>query len=218
VVHLGQMWIGLAILLMAQALPAADAEPGFQPLFNGRDLEGWQLVKGKGPGYVAQDGMLVCPADGGGNLFTVKEYANFVLRLEFRLREGSNNGIGIRSPLAGDVAYSGMEIQVIDNDGPTYRGKLKPWQVHGSIYHVFPARTGYLRATGEWNEQEIIADGRRITVTLNGTKILDADLGSVRDPELLAKHPGLSRTSGHIGFLGHGTHVDFRRIRVKELP
>jgi hypothetical protein len=71
---------------------------------------------------------------------------------------------------------------------------------------------------GEWNEEEIVADGRRIKVTLNGVIILDADLSMVKEAKVLARHPGLARTAGHIGFLGHGTLVEFRNIRVKELP
>jgi hypothetical protein len=79
-----------AAVLFAAA--AFAAEPGFHPLFNGKDLDGWKLIGGRGPGYVVEKGIIVCPADGGGNLFTGKEYGNFVLRLDFRLSEGGNNG------------------------------------------------------------------------------------------------------------------------------
>lgn len=206
----------LALLLIAASLLPA-AEPGFVPLFNGKDLSGWQLADGKGPGYLVKEGVLFCPADGGGNLFTVREYANFVLRFEFRLEEGSNNGIGIRAPLEGDAAYAGMEIQVLDDTAPVYRGRLKPAQYHGSIYDVVPAKQGFRRPNGQWNEEEITANGRHIKVVLNGTTIVDADLGTVTDPKVLARHPGLARASGHIGFLGHGTKVEFRKIRLKKL-
>ena len=61
------------------------AEDGFVSLFDGKSLNGWTLIGGKGPGYVVQDGILVCPADGGGNLLTEKEFSNFVLRFEYKL-------------------------------------------------------------------------------------------------------------------------------------
>ena len=199
------------------ALAAAPAEPGFTPLFNGKDLSGWKLVHGRGQGYLAKKGIIVCPAKGGGNLYTEKEYANFVLRLDFRLSKGGNNGIGIRAPLEGDAAYQGMEIQVLDDYAKRYRN-LQPWQHTGSIYNVVPAKTGVLKKAGQWNEYEITADGRRVSIKLNGVVVVDADLDSVKDPEVLKKHPGLARASGHIGFLGHGTKVEFRNIRVKELP
>lgn len=206
----------LLTLLVAVSCSGAD-EPGFAPIFNGRDLSGWTIRGQYGPGYVVEDGKIVCPADGGGNLFTEKEYANFILRFEFKLEEGSNNGIGIRAPYEGDAAYKGMEIQILDHDAPVYRGKLRPAQYHGSIYDVVAAKTGYLKPTGEWNVEEIIADGRHIKVTLNGTVIVDANLDDVTDPAVLKKHPGLARATGHIGLLGHHSRVEFRNMRVREL-
>jgi hypothetical protein len=206
--------LALSALLL---LPVTAAEKGFQSLFNGKNLDGWVLVGGKGPGYVVQDGNLVCPADGGGNLLTEQDYSDFVFRFEFKLADGSNNGVGIRAPLEGDIAYTGMEIQILDHDSPRYQGKLKPTQYHGSIYDVIPAKTGFLKEVGEWNHEEITAIGRKIKVVLNGTTIVDADLDTVSDPAILQKHPGLARTKGRIGFLGHGTRVDFRNIRVRPL-
>ena len=172
-----------------------------------------------GPGFLVRDGMIVCPYEGGQKLMTEKEYANFVLRLEYKLQEDGNNGIGIRAPRDGQTSVHGMEIQILDQSGPKYKPmKLKPEQYNGSIYGVFPARTGFLRKPGEWNEQEIRADGRRITITLNGVIVLNADLDDVREPEVLKAHPGLARKSGHIVLLGHQAHVEFRNIRIKELP
>ena len=206
-----------ALLPIIFAGTAAPAERGFHPLFDGKTLNGWKLVRGHGPGYVVETGVLVCPADGGGNLFTEKEYANFILRLEFRLTEGGNNGVGIRAPYEGDAAYQGMEIQILDDNAPRYAGRLKPAQYTGSIYDVFPAKQGHLKPTGEWNSEEIKAEGRHITVTLNGAVVVDANLDSVTGPEILKRHPGLQRTTGHVGFLGHGTRVDFRNVRIREL-
>lgn len=195
---------------------AAD-EPGFKPLFDGRSTAGWKLVKGHGPGYVVKDGILECPADGGGNLFTEKEYKNFIFRYEYRLSAGGNNGVGIRAPLDGDAAYQGMEIQILDDGHERYKGKIKSEQHSGSVYDVQPARTGFQKPAGEWNEAEIMAKGSHIRVTLNGVIIVDTDLSLVREEAVLKKHPGLRKASGHIGFLGHGTLVEFRNIRVKEL-
>jgi hypothetical protein len=142
------------------SLTPKEAAQGWKLLWDGKTLNGWKLVGGHGPGYLVQDARIVCPADGGGNLFTEKEYANFVFRFEFKLEEGSNNGIGIRAPYEGDAAYQGMEIQILDNDAPRYR-KLRAAQYHGSIYDVIPAKTGFLKPTGQWNEEEITARGRR---------------------------------------------------------
>jgi hypothetical protein len=195
---------------------AFAVEPGFTELFNGKNLDGWTLVRGQGPGYVVENGILVCPADGGGNLLTEKDYANFVLRLDFKMEPGGNNGVGIRAPLSGDIAYSGMEIQILDQDHPKYKN-LQVWQRTGSVYHVVPAQKDALKPAGEWNSYEITANGKKITVTLNGTVINDADLSTVKDEAIIAKHPGIQRTTGRVGFLGHGTKVEFRNIRIREL-
>jgi hypothetical protein len=207
----------IVILAVVSCLTAGAAEPGFKPLFNGKNLDGWKLVRGIGPGYVVKNGILVCPPDGGGNLFTGKEYANFVLRLDFKLSEGGNNGVGIRAPYEGDAAFQGMEIQVLDDPAPRYKN-IKPGQHCGSIYDVFPAKQGALKPTGKWNRYEITAKGRRVKIVMNGKTVVDADLATVTAPEVLKRHPGLARATGHIGFLGHKSHVEFRNIKLKELP
>lgn len=209
------------MLVAGSALLAQAAEKGFTPLFNGKDLTGWKLIKPHGPGYVVENGILVCPADGGGNLFTEKEYSDFILRLDWRLWDGGNNGVGIRAPLEGDAAYVGMEIQILDETSDKYKKDgvtiLKPGQYTGSVYDVGPAKAGHVKRDGVWNNYEIQAKGPKIKVTLNGVVINDFDLSSVTDPAVLKKHPGIKNKSGHIGFLGHGTKVEFRNIRIKEL-
>jgi hypothetical protein len=212
----------IALVLSAVVGFAKDDTPadekGFVPIFNGKDLTGW-TYGGKekaGKGYQVENGVLFCTDDDGGKLMTEKEYGDFALRFEFKLERNSNNGVGIRAPLEGDAAYNGMEIQILDDSGSDYK-KLRPAQYHGSIYDVFPAKRGSLKPVGEWNSQEIIARGRHVTVKLNGTTIVDANLDGVKDPAVLKKHPGLARTTGHIGLLGHGTRVEFRNLRVKEL-
>ena len=198
-------------------ISAQEKSDGFVPLFNGRDLSNWT---GDKQSYIAEDGLIVIkPLDGGGgNLYTEKEYSDFVFRFEFQLTPAANNGIGIRAPLEGDAAYAGMEIQLLDNDAPEYE-HLQPYQYHGSVYGVIPAKRGYLKPVGEWNSEEISAIGTHITVTLNGTVIIDGDIAGPRDNGTMdhKDHPGLKNKTGHIGFLGHGSIVKFRNIRIKDL-
>jgi len=199
---------------------AARVEAGFKSLFDGTSLNGWKFVGKAGQEYKVRGGNIVCEEGVQGNLFTEKEYENFVFRFEFKLDYGSNNGVGIRAPLEGDAAYVGMEIQILEESGAVAGkwGKLKPEQYHGSVYGVAAAKLGAMKKPGEWNTQEIVADGRRIKVTLNGKVITDFDLNSVTDAKILAQHPGMLRPGGHIGFLGHNDHVELRNLRVKELP
>jgi hypothetical protein len=172
--------------------------------------------------YYARDGQIVCdPTKGGrGNIYTDREYSNFIMRFEFQLTPAANNGLGIRTPLEGDAAYVGMELQILDNEVDVYKN-LEIYQYHGSVYGVIPAKRGYLKPTGEWNTQEVIADGNHITVTLNGAVILDGDIAEASNNFVQTKdklnHPGLSNKSGHIGFLGHGSPLSFRNLRIKEL-
>jgi len=206
------------ILSLAGASLLPAAEKGFKDLFNGKDLSGWTLIKGHGKGYVVENGLLICPEDGDGNLFTEKEYSDFTLRLEWRLWDGGNNGVAIRAPLEGDAAYVGMEIQILDETSEKYKkgAGLKPTQMTGSVYEVFAAKSGNVKRDGVWNQYEIAAIGSNIKVTLNGVVITDVNLNSVKDEIVLKKHPGLARKEGHIGFLGHGTRVEFRNIRIRE--
>ena len=203
----------------APPLPPPDRD-GFVSLFNGKDLTGWM---GSTSGYAVEDGVLVCKEKGGGMLLTMHRFADFVLRFEFQIPPGANNGLAIRSPASGNPAYAGMELQIIDNQGykDVHKYELKPWQTHGSIYGCVPAKTGALKPCGEWNEQEVRAVGSRITVVVNGQTIVDADvdtLAETADGKGIDGHPGLKRRTGHLGWLGHGARVEFRNIRIKPLP
>lgn len=194
-----------------------EQKEGFKVLFDGTSMRHWQ---GNLSDYTIEDGdMVVRPKRGSrGNLFTKEEYSNFVLRFEFQLTKGANNGLGIRAPLSGNAAYAGMELQILDNTADVYKD-LHEYQYHGSVYGVIPAKRGHLKPVGEWNYQEVIADGSRIKVVLNGEVILDGDLVEATKNGTLDKkeHPGLHTKKGHVGFLGHGSVVKFRNIRIKDL-
>lgn len=198
-------------------LSKEEKEQGFEVLFNGKDLNNWVGNKTE---YVVEDNAIaIYPTkEGHGNIYTEKEYADFIFRFEFQLTPGANNGLGIHAPLTGDVAYNGKEIQILDNDAPVY-SKLEAYQYHGSVYGIMAAKRGFLKPTGEWNYEEVYVKGDYIKVTLNGTVILEGDLKKATKNGTLDKkdHPGLNRYTGHIGFLGHGSVVKFRNIRIKEL-
>lgn len=194
-----------------------EEKEGFRILFDGTNLDQWT---GNKRDYAVESGNIVLhPTKGsGGNLYTQDQFDNFVFRFEFMLTPGANNGLGIRTPLEGDAAYVGMELQILDNEAPVYE-KLAIYQYHGSVYGVIPAKRGFLKPVGEWNYQEVIADGDHIRVILNGTTILDGNIREASKNGTADKrqHPGLFNKTGHIGFLGHGSKVTFRNIHIKEL-
>lgn len=205
----------VAFVSLTGVTVAEEKEEGFVPLFDGQTLAGWQGAK---DGYAVADGAIVCKVKGGGNLYTEKEYADFHLKFEFKLTAGANNGIGIRTPLEGDSAFVGMEIQVLDDTSDQYKG-IKDWQRHGSVYGVVAAKGGHQKPVGEWNSEEIIVKGSHVKVILNGETIVDADVAKASTPKTLdgREHPGLARDKGHIAFCGHGAHVEYRKLSLKEL-
>lgn len=201
-------------------LSAEEQKEGFKVLFDGTNMHQWT---GNTVDYTLEDGCIAMnPSKSfGGNLYTKDEYGNFIYRFEFQLTPGANNGVGIRTPMEGDAAYVGMEIQILDCEHPIYKDITK-YQHHGSVYGIIPANEDHHKAfkpVGEWNEEEIVANGDHIKVTVNGVVILD---GNIRDAVKNGtpdgqEHPGLFNKKGHIGFLGHGSPVKFRNIRIKEL-
>lgn len=198
----------------ANQILASRGDEGFYPVFNGRDFDGWD---GATDNYEVVEGAIRCKPGKGGNLFTKAEYADFAVRLEFRLPPGGNNGLAIRYPGQGNPAYAGMcELQVLDTEHEKY-ARLDPRQAHGSAYGMAPAARGYLRPTGQWNFQEVTVRGPTIKVELNGSLILDTDLSKITEYMANSAHPGKDLAKGHFGFAGHGDAVEFRRIRIKPL-
>ena len=203
----------MAVLLNGWCLAEDSGDAGFVSLFNGKDLSGWT---GDTAGYQAEDGMLICKP--GGNLYTEGEYSDFHFCFEFKLTPGANNGLGIRVQPGAHAAYDAIELQILDDTAEKYKD-IHDYQFHGSIYGIVPAKKGHLKPVGEWNRQEVIAEGNHIKVILNETVIVDADIQDATKNGTAdgKEHPGLFNKSGRIGFIGHGDVLYFRNIRVKSL-
>jgi HEAT repeat protein len=194
-----------------------EKKEGFRILFDGTNMHQWT---GNTVDYILEDGCIsMHPSKNhGGNLYTKEEFGNFVFRFEFQLTPDANNGLGIRTPMEGDAAYVGMELQILDNEAPVYKN-LAPYQYHGSVYGIIPSKRGFLKPNGEWNYQEVVADGDHIKVTLNGTVILDGNIREAVKNGTPDKqdHPGLFNKKGYLGFLGHGSPLKFRNIRIRTI-
>ncbi len=190
----------------------SEVPKGFTTLFDGKTLTGWKVYQGKMDVWGAEKGILYVKGGGGGWLMTEKEYGDFELRLEFKMPKMGNSGVGIRAPLEGNPAYQGMEIQLLDDANWK---NLRPAQFCGSIYDVVPPKKHVTKAHGEWNKMRIVAQGRKITIELNGTEIVNATLDDYKDHA--KAHPGLLRTKGHIGLQSYNFRVDFRNLYIKPL-
>ena len=212
-------------------LTAEEKKQGFEMLFDGTSLDKWQ---GDLEGYIPVNGTIYVSANYGstGNLYTKKEYRNFVYRFEFCfLREGVNNGVGVRTPMGVDAAYDGMcEVQILDHDAPMY-ANLREYQVHGSVYGVIPAKRIVHKPLGEWSTEEIRVEGDRIKVTVNGQVIVDGNIrtackgnnvapkGASENPYTVdhRNHPGMFNKKGYISFCGHGEGLKIRNVRILDL-
>ncbi|MGE3309058.1 MAG: DUF1080 domain-containing protein [Limisphaerales bacterium] len=201
-----------------EILRAHDRAAGYYPIFSAATgLKGWA---GPVAEYDVSGGSLRCkPGKGGTIYFKDEEFADFTALLEFKLPPGGNNGLAIRYPGSGDTAYVGMcELQVLDDNYEKATGnKIDARQAHGSAYGMAAAHRGFQRPPGEWNYQRVTVSGSRIEVELNGTRILDADLASVKDAMGNSPHPGKDRKSGYFGLAGHNDPVEFRQIEVRPI-
>lgn len=190
-----------------------ESEPkGWTPLFNGKDLSGWEQVGSES--WQVEDGVLYTVGGEGGWLSTAREYGDVDLELEYRVPEGGNSGIFLHAPREGNPAFDGIEVQLIDDYTDAY-GELQPWQLTGSVYAVAaPTRQAALPA-GNWQKIRVRAVGPRVTVLLNDVPIVDVDRSKAKSHS--EQHPGLLRASGYIGLQNHGSRFDFRNIRIREL-
>lgn len=190
-------------------------EGAFESLFNGKDFTGWGGAgKAEQAGYLVKDGVIESTSKCR-FLITEKAYENYVFKFEFQLTPGANNGLGIHYPGTGDPAYTGMELQVLDNTHPKY-AKLQDYQYHGGLYTLVAAKKGHLKPVGQWNVEIVTVNGPKVKVELNGVVIMEANLDEINQSN--PKHEGAKRRKGFLTFCGHGDIVRYRNLQIKELP
>lgn len=200
-------WSVILLPIFALASTAQESDPGFTSIFTGQDLSGWHEMGQED--WHAEDGVLWTEGKGGW-LRSDQLYADFTLRLEYRVTKGAVSGIFLRSTEQGDPAFTGFEIPLLDD-----AGQLTDLHSTGAIYGAVIPLYSVGRKAGEWNEVEISCIGRRLTVFLNGNRIHKIDFD---DPAFVfAEKRPLSRVpkQGYIGLESHTHRVDFRSLRVQ---
>ncbi len=203
-----------SVILFLCVVSSSYAEEAFVPLFNGKNLDGWEIKENQSvpkDQWTVKDGVLMAKP-GTGWLGTKKKYGDFVLRLEWRIPENGNSGVFIRVPDLKEKEQphvAGMEIQILDDNGPQYKGKLQPWQFSGSLYGIVPPSKSVFKGADKWNSFVITCKGNRIAVVFNGEKIAEAD--AAKEPKLLTRPK-----TGYIGLQNHGSSVEFRNIQIKD--
>ncbi len=212
---------GLLACMLPSGTVLRSAE-GEKELFNGKDLEGW-VVEGPSeykasdgtmrPLWQVRDGHIVCAGKGFGFLrYDKRPFANFHLRLEYRLAARGNSGIGIRTcpfdpkrSMATRPSFAAYEIQLLDDAGqPPSKGSS------GSLYRYIAPKANPVKPAGEWNAVEVECVGPRIRVRMNGEWIQDVDQSGIRE---LKDKP----LKGFVSLQSHSLQVEFRNIRLREI-
>jgi len=192
----------------------SGAEQEFTPLFNGKNLDGWQGMGGPTTNWIVKNGMLSCTGQKGSQwIATKKEYANFDLSLEYKIPKNGNSGVFIRAPKEGVPWVQGLEIQVLDDHGDKWKN-LKPAQFTGSIYAVQAPEKRATKKSGEWQTMRIRCMGTNCDIWINGEHVVKGDLSKLAKTHT---QPGLKRKSGFIGLQNHASPVHYRNIQLKVL-
>lgn len=194
-----------AIRWVAGRLPD-PSEEGFKPLFNGKDLKGWDIV-GNPAAYVVKDGVLRSESGKDGQwLRTDREYADFILRLEWRVSKDGNSGVFIRAAKDGYPWETGSEIQI--SNEPRNNAHCT-----GSLYGSVSVDPRPDETPEVWHEFEVQCRGPKITVFADNIPVVDADANTI--PALKARplkgYIGLQDSHNQTGW------IEFRNVRIKEL-
>ncbi|MCH2614071.1 MAG: DUF1080 domain-containing protein, partial [Opitutales bacterium] len=213
---------GLAILALTALTASPNPPKGYKALFDGKSLNGWFYLPENLPETVwkvnTKNGTLGRELKGG-SIWTEGTYGDFVLDLEFKLRPHCNSGIFIRSDPQNPV-QGGFEIQLIDSYG---KSEIDSHDC-GALYDAVVPSVNAVKPAMEWNRIIIRCKGPMIQITLNGERVVDANLNRWTTPR---QNPDGSKNkfrtalkdlprTGNIGFQDHGHNVWFRNVYLKE--
>jgi len=179
----------------------------WKPLFDGELRAGWT---GERTLWSVENGVLVTAARSG-TAIAPGVYRDFVVDIEFRLANGGNSGLGIFYAGQGIPAYTGIEVQMLDDQSYS---SFAPDQRCGSLYSLAAAQGGHFRRWPEWNKLRVTALGPDLKVSLN-----DALVVAVQRPDLERAHPlheGLARKSGPICLAPHTGRCEYRNFYIRE--
>ncbi|MDR1919778.1 MAG: DUF1080 domain-containing protein [Tannerellaceae bacterium] len=218
---------------MAQinTLTEKEEREGWKLLFNGKNLEGWTSVGKDVPpaqGWVVEEGVLTVKKEGdkrGGDIITQEQYADFDLKLDFRVTAGANSGVKYFFLRYEKGGWLGLEYQIIDDEThPDARLGRDGNRRQAGLYDMFAPKRNMDKAVGEWNQARILAKGSKVEHYLNGKKVLSFDRKSeaYRQAYELSKYKGSVPSfgdveKGYIHLQDHGDVVSFRNIKIRVL-
>ncbi len=205
----------LAFALLALPCAAAD---GARQLFNGKDLDGWEMIRNQGRDtFTVEDGVMRTTGAKGMIWYTREKIGHATLRVVYKMsNEKGNSGVFIRIPeppkTEGDAIHRGIEVQIDNNDDD--------WHCTGVLYSMTQAKARPYKPAGEWNTMEISIDGPRTIVHLNGVLVTNHDGSSQAPPQKYPWEPkrGPRPDSGYIGLQGHDDRAIIYFKEVSLLP
>ena len=211
-----------ALIVAALCAPALHAqEDSWKPLFNGKDLTGWEHV---GPGEMAvEDGLLRTRGGMGLLYWTGGKLGDCVIRVVYRMRDhNSNSGVFIRIPLEPREEWMpvhyGYEVQI---DNEPEKSNEDDYHVTGTLYSLTKPLAKPGKPGPEWNTMEITLDGARTVVVLNGVKVTDYTEGDPVPARKFNFEPQLGPRplEGYIGLQNHSDSdvVFFKEVAIKKL-
>ncbi|MGH7671744.1 MAG: 3-keto-disaccharide hydrolase [Gemmatimonadales bacterium] len=205
-------------------LTPAERAVGFRPLFDGRTTAGWRgfRMDSMPVGWQVVDGALTRVGPGG-DIITRDRFRDFELVLEWKVAPGGNSGIFYRASEDDEEIYwTAPEMQVLDDaEHPDGQSRLT---AAGANYGLDPAPAGVVRPAGEWNQVRLVVNGAHVEHWLNGTKVVEYELGSPAweakvQASKFAPHPHYGRNAeGYLGLQDHGDRVAYRNIKIRVLP
>jgi hypothetical protein len=203
-------------------LTAQEKKEGWKLLFDGKTLDGWRVFKKKGTqGWTVKDGAIFMEKPGSGDLMTEAQYGNFVFSVDWKIESGNNSGIIYRVGEQGAETWvTGPEMQVL-TDNPKAKFTKNS---SGALYDMYAPKVSAQKPRDQWNTFKIVANGKHLEQWVNGTQVVDCDIGSADWNARLAKskwkdNPQFaSLPSGHIALQDHGAKIMFRNVKIKVLP
>jgi hypothetical protein len=202
-------------------LTAAERAAGWRLVFDGTSTSGWRGYRQSTipAGWTVVDAALT-RVSGGGDIITVDQFTNFELSLEWQISPGGNSGIMYRVTESADATFhTGPEMQVLDNAG--HADGANPLSRAGACYSLYAPTADVVRPPGAWNEVRIVVNGALVQHWLNGTRIVEYELGSADWIARLSNSPlrdfaGYGRQPrGHIALQDHGDRVAYRSIKIR---
>jgi hypothetical protein len=206
------------------SLTAGERAAGWRLLFDGATTAGWRGYRQEAmpAGWQVVAGALTRVAQAG-DIITTDQFGDFELTLEWMVAPAGNSGIFYR--VSEDEQYpwqTGPEMQVLDDE--RHADGQSPLTSAGSLFALYPVPRGVVRPAGQWNAARVLVRGSHVEHWLNGTRVVDAELGSADwrarlGASKFASLPRYGRNArGHIGLQDHGDRVAFRAIKIRELP